>query len=57
MKKVLIISNIPSPYRTALFRYLQTEQRDYRFQVLYTSRAEADERCRRDSRSCTKCGL
>ena len=42
MKKVLIISNIPSPYRTALFRYLQTEQKDYRFQVLYTSRAEAD---------------
>lgn len=42
MKKVLIISNIPSPYRTALFRYLQTQQKDYRFQVLYTSRAEAD---------------
>lgn len=42
MKKVLIISNIPSPYRTALFRYLQKEQSDYHFQVLYTSRAEAD---------------
>lgn len=42
MKKVLIISNIPSPYRTALFRYLQKEQQDYRFQVLYTSRSEAD---------------
>ena len=42
MKKVLIISNIPSPYRTALFRYLQNDQRDYRFQVLYTSHTEAD---------------
>lgn len=42
MKKVLIISNIPSPYRTALFSYLQTHQREYRFQVLYTSRREAD---------------
>ena len=42
MKKVLIISNIPSPYRTALFRCLQEEQQGYRFQVLYTSRKEAD---------------
>lgn len=42
MKKVLIISNIPSPYRTALFHYLQKEQSDYRFQVLYTSHTEAD---------------
>ena len=42
MKKVLIISNIPSPYRTALFRWLQKNQTDYRFQVLYTSKTEAD---------------
>lgn len=42
MKKVLIISNIPSPYRTALFSYLQKSQKKYRFQVLYTSRREAD---------------
>lgn len=42
MKKVLIISNIPSPYRTALYTYLQKSQTQYRFQVLYTSRREAD---------------
>ena len=42
MKKVLIISNIPSPYRTALFSYLQDSQGDYRFQILYTSRREDD---------------
>lgn len=42
MKKVLIISNIPSPYRTALFSYLQEHSRGYRFQILYTSRSEGD---------------
>lgn len=42
MKKVLIISNIPSPYRTALFSYLQERSTDYRFQILYTSRMEKD---------------
>ena len=42
MKKVLIISNIPSPYRTALFSYLQETQTEYRFQILYTSRKESD---------------
>ncbi len=42
MKKVLIISNIPSPYRTALFSYLQKSQKEYRFQVLYTGHREAD---------------
>ena len=42
MKKILIISNIPSPYRTALFSYLQKSQKKYRFQVLYTGRREAD---------------
>lgn len=42
MKKVLIISNIPSPYRTALYAYLQKSQQDYRFQILYTSRREED---------------
>lgn len=42
MKKVLIISNIPSPYRTALFSYLQKSQKKDRFQVLYTSQREAD---------------
>lgn len=42
MKKVLIISNIPSPYRTALYAFLQDSQQDYRFQILYTSRREDD---------------
>lgn len=42
MKKVLIISNIPAPYRTALFSYLQDHHTDTQFQVLYTSHTEGD---------------
>lgn len=42
MKHVLIISNIPSPYRTALFACLQNSDPDYRFSVLYTGMTEAD---------------
>lgn len=49
MKKVLIISNIPSPYRTALYAYLQEHQKDVRFQVLYTSRIESDRAWTQDS--------
>ena len=41
MKKVLITSNIPAPYRTALFAYLQSHS-EYRYQVLYTGHTESD---------------
>lgn len=42
MKHVLIISNIPSPYRTAFFAFLQNASAEYRFSVLYTATSEAD---------------
>lgn len=42
MKNVLILSNIPAPYRTALFSYMQSGSPRYRYQVLYTSHTEAD---------------
>ena len=42
MKNVLILSNIPAPYRTALFSYMQSGTPQYRYQVLYTSHTEAD---------------
>ena len=42
MKNVLILSNIPAPYRTALFSYMQSGESQYRYQVLYTSHTEAD---------------
>lgn len=42
MKNVLIISNIPAPYRTALFSYLQENRKEFRWQVLYTSHREGD---------------
>ena len=42
MKNVLILSNIPAPYRTALFSYMQSGTPQYRYQVLYTSLTEAD---------------
>lgn len=42
MKHVVIISNIPSPYRAALFAYLQENSPGYRFSVLYTGTTEED---------------
>lgn len=40
MKRVLLITNIPSPYSVDLFYYLQKEITDYEFYVLYTSKTE-----------------
>lgn len=42
MKKVLIISNIPAPYRVALFAYLQAHRKDICWHILYTSHTEGD---------------
>lgn len=38
MKRIVIITNIPSPYRVDLFHYLQTYVKEYEFYVLYTKR-------------------
>ena len=40
MKKVVIITNIPSPYRVDFFYYLQTHYEEYQFHILYSSRNE-----------------
>lgn len=40
MKKVAIITNIPSPYRVDLFHYMQTRIDDFSFHIIYTNRNE-----------------
>lgn len=42
MKHILIISNIPAPYRVAQFRCLRETFPDWRVSVLYTGKSEAD---------------
>ena len=38
MKKVCIITNVPSPYRVDFFHYLQTQVTDYHWTILYTAK-------------------
>lgn len=40
MIKIVLITNIPSPYRVDLFDYMQKNLTDYEFHVIYTSRTE-----------------
>lgn len=40
MKHVVIITNIPAPYRVDFFDYLQKNQKDYRFTIVYSSKNE-----------------
>lgn len=40
--KVLIITNIPSPYRVDYFSYLQTHYKKYKFDILYASCSESN---------------
>lgn len=40
MKNVVLITNIPSPYRVDLFYYMQTHRKEYTIHVIYTSRGE-----------------
>lgn len=42
MKNVIIYTNIPSPYRVALFRHMRKENTDIRFKVLYQTKSESD---------------
>ena len=44
MKKVLLVTNIPAPYRVDLFYYLQTHIKEYEFYIMYCAK-EADNRC------------
>lgn len=37
MKKVVIITNIPSPYRVDFFHYLQENIKNYEFHIIYSS--------------------
>jgi glycosyltransferase involved in cell wall biosynthesis len=37
MKRVVIITNIPSPYRVDFFHYLQTNVSEYEFHIVYSS--------------------
>ena len=39
-KKIVIVTNIPSPYRVDLFYYMQTQLKTYEFYIIYTSRNE-----------------
>lgn len=40
MKHVVIITNIPAPYRVDFFDYLQKNYTDYRFTIVYSSKNE-----------------
>lgn len=40
MKHVVIITNIPAPYRVDFFDYLQKHQQGYRFTIVYSSKNE-----------------
>lgn len=40
MSKVVLITNIPSPYRVDLFYYIQTHVKEYELHVIYTSEKE-----------------
>ena len=40
MQEVVIITNIPAPYRVDLFHYLQNASSKYHFTIIYTSNNE-----------------
>lgn len=42
MKKIVIYTNIPSPYRAALFQEIRSRNRDLQITVLYQTKTEAD---------------
>lgn len=37
MKKVVIITNAPAPYRVAFFKYIQEQESEYSFHIIYIS--------------------
>ena len=40
MKRIVLITNIPSPYLVDLFDYMHRNLTEYEFHVIYTSRTE-----------------
>ena len=40
MKKIVLITNIPAPYRVDLFYYMQTHIKEYEIHVIYTNENE-----------------
>lgn len=40
MSRILLITNIPAPYRVDLFNYLQKHQLEHEYHVIYTSKNE-----------------
>ena len=40
MKRVVLITNIPAPYRVDLFNYMQKRLDEYEIHIIYTSLAE-----------------
>ena len=51
MSKVLLITNIPAPYRVDLFYYMQTHQQTHEFFVIYTNRNEDNRQWTIDERN------
>lgn len=49
MKRVVLITNIPSPYRVDLFHYMQMNSTEYEFHVIYTSKSEDNRQWNLDS--------
>lgn len=42
MRRIALVTNIPSPYRVDLFHYMQTALKEYEIHVVYTNKAEAN---------------
>ena len=40
MKKIVLVTNIPSPYRVDLFHYMQKTLKEYQIHIIYTSKSE-----------------
>lgn len=42
MKKIIIVTNIPAPYRVALYSYLNREIDEMKFYIIYTNESEGN---------------
>lgn len=55
MKHVVIITNIPAPYRVDFFDYLQKNHAGYRFTIIYSSRNEDNRSWKIDESKMNHC--
>lgn len=55
MKHVVIITNIPAPYRVDFFDYLQKNYTDYRFTIIYSSKNEDNRSWKVDETKMNNC--